>query len=440
MRASLVVALAVVTITSNSLAQTAKYTGNGNPNNQWHIGANWENGAIPNSPGINVEIGLLGSFNINAGIPQGPAIDTEINNLTLGSSSSLNLGNGANSSFIMHGMTANNNGAITLPNGGDLLIDSQTSFSGTGSITMSVGGMITSNEPATTIARLVNQSNTIQGAGSIGNNADIRLTNSTNAIIRANDANGTMTITTYGGADSIINQGLMESNTGTLSIVNGLGNPGGAVRINNVGGTIGARFSGNTYLTGQIIDGGAFSATDGGVMRPSGLTVTNAGYSIDATSRMLWTGGTHTNVGISNFGIIETFSTISLSPSAAISNTGQILMNSGSGTSFSFLTDTSFAGGGSLNLNGVASLDGVIDGEVESLGNGMGHTLRGRGTIGFGETGGSLKIVNEGTISADIASSTLQIFLASRSAQTVENINAGLMEAKNSGTLQLSGA
>lgn len=436
---SFIIASVVTSIASTAIAQTAKYTGNGNPNNQWHVGANWEDGSVPNSPGINVEIGVLGSFNVNAGPPL-IANDTEINNLTIGSSSSLNLGNGANSSFINYGLTANNNGAITLPNGGDLLIDSQTIFGGTGSITLSVGGLISSNVPATTIARFHNDSNTVLGAGNIGSNADIRLTNGVNGIIRANDPTGTMTIAPYGGVDAIVNQGLMESSGGTLSINNGIGNPGGVVRINNVNGTIGARFSGNTYLNGQIMNGGAYSSTDGGVLRLNNCTVTNAGYSIDETSRLLWTGGTHTNVGVSNLGIIETFSNISISPSAAISNTGQIQMNSGSGTNFTFLTDTSFAGGGSLNLNGAASLDGAFDAELETLGNGFGHLMRGRGSIGLGESAGSLKIINEGTIASDISGSMLQVRFAGRNAQTIENVNAGLIEVKNGATLQLSGA
>lgn len=428
MRASIIIASAVASIASNAIAQTARYTGNGNPNNQWQVSANWENGAVPNNPNMDVQIGTPGSFQVIAGIPLGPAFDTEIHNLTLGSGSSLTLSNGADSSFIVHGSSVANNGTINIPDQGDLLIDSQTTFSGTGSIVLSAGSVISSNDPTNEIARLVNQSNTIRGVGNIGFNSDIRLSNLVGGIIRAKNSNVGITITPFGGVDSIINQGLIESDNATLTISNGANNPGGVVQINNVGGTIGARYTGSTRLNGQIVHGGVLSASDAGTIRLTGVTSNNVNFNVGSGSTFNLTGGSH-SASISNAGFIDIYDNVTLNPTAPINNTGDFRVRSNAGMGLILGSDASFTGNGTLTLMGstTAFIDGDDDGEVETLHIGANQTLKGVGKVGFGQTIGSLRIVNEGTIGGD--GTNLEIVMAN--GPTIENINAGVIGGDN---------
>ncbi len=288
--------------------------------------------------------------------------------------------------------TLTNNGTLTINSVGSntiLNVASSLTLTGSGTLTMSphaqnyiFGG-----------GTLTNQS-TIQGSGVIGNGS-LTLVNS--GTIDANQSAATLTINPNGGTT---NTATLEATAGGTLVFAG-------DSVTNTGGTILASGTGSIVdLNAVTITGGTLTSASGGIFQAYAGTTLNP---------LTISTGSTLNVLDNN--------TVSLG-AGTITNNGTINENSvGDNTIISVAGSTTLAGTGTLTMSNHA--------QNYIFGGGMltnQETIQGSGVIG----NGSLTLVNNGTIDANVSS------------ELVINPNGGTtntktMEATAGGTMEFRG-
>ena len=308
--------------------------------------------------------------------------------------------------IVQSGGNIFNNGAINIQSSGSstwIILDGNTTLSGTGSVTMS-------NNSANAIwagggtAQLTNQQ-TIQGAGNIGSGGNFTLINS--GTIDANQSAGLqINVDSSGG---VTNTGTLEASAGGTLTLTG----GGA--ITNTGGLIESSGAGSVVVIANTsITGGTLTSNSGGVFE-SGQT---SGVTPSLTNVTLSTGTTLdlANDFIVNFG------------AGTITNNGTINMqSSGSGTWIQINGAVTLSGTGNINMSNNGGNLIFAEGGPATLTNNQ--TIQGAGGIGNGT---ALTFVNNGTVDATQATA----LIINTSAPIT---NAGTLEATAGGTLELNG-
>lgn len=127
---------------------------------------------------------------------------------------------------------------------------------------------------------------------------------------------------------------------------------------------------------------------------------------------------------------------------ATVANDGEIFLPNSTST-LKIPNDVSFTGSGVVILDHASAAIFSVNSATENykLVNGPTHTIRGRGTLGQRTTGsasGSFWFDNQGLICADVAGATLTLKVPP-AADGDENVNTGIIEARNGATLRVIG-
>jgi hypothetical protein len=296
--------------------------------------------------------------------------------------------------------TITNNGTITVAGLGStsgITLGSPTIFAGSGTIILNgANERITDSISAATL--LTNGVNhTIRGNGNVGFNA-IAILN--NGQIKA-DVDGQTMIVDPASVDGLTNNGILRAEGGgILRLASG--------DYDNTGGTI-VSAGGQVQLSGASITGGLITGAD--VSLPNGAS----GFT-DLTTNAT----------------IEMAAGATLDVEGTITNNGTITVRGSTGNSIIQLQDaTTFAGSGTIVLDGANAriLDTAAGATL--LTNGANHTIRGYGNVGANVIG----IVNNGLIMADVAGAAIIIDPAGSSSFT----NNGLVRAEGGAVVQLNG-
>jgi hypothetical protein len=358
---------------------------------------------------------------------------TTITSGTLNSTGGGTLGNIADSSSTLSGVTISagttfinsndsslsvsgtitNNGVILLngaAGGGNSILDlsANTTLSG-GTLTMTEitnSGFAAIIQGASAGLTLTN-SGVIQGAGVIGNDGNFTLSNS--GTVNANSSGQTLTLNSN-SLGGVTNTGTLEAtNNGTLQI---------STVINNAGGNITA--NGGAVLSNSTIQGGTLNTTNGGTMGTN-----------PASSSTL-DGSTHGALTISAGSTYANGNDSFLFTLGTLTNNGNIQVSAAGNSSVLDLTaNTTLNGGGTVSL----STTGAGSAIIEQLSGGLtltnaGNTIQGAGIIG----NGGLTVNNQagGIIDANMNGKTLTL----NGSGGVSN--AGLLEASAGGKLLVS--
>ncbi|MBK7954178.1 MAG: choice-of-anchor D domain-containing protein [Candidatus Accumulibacter sp.] len=327
----------------------------------------------------------------------------------------------------------------TVTNDGSLIVDASS---------LRVSGGITGSG-STTIqgAGLVN----LEGTQTVGGNATIIFGTGANNRLGIDGGNKLVTFaagTTIrgqsgfvgqgqlvnGSGNSVINQGLISSDSGnTITIVGltaGLSNQNimeatnaGSVlalqsNINNTGGTIRATASGTVLQQGVTVTGGAITTSGGG------------SYQLNGSGSNFLSG-----VTLSSGSLIDMASASSLARVVSgMTLNGTIDVNNAS--LLNFEGDQTLGGTGKIVFGSTASNNRIgVDGGNKTLTVASGVTIHGEnGVIGLGQlvNGSGNALVNNGTISADVAGGVITLV-----GLTGGITNNGTISALNGGTLQL---
>src|SRR5450755_562391 len=312
------------------------------------------------------------------------------------------------------------NGSINIANGGILTLDSANTAGGnqtlSGNVTVNLNDagarLAIDGNGTTTLASTV----TVRGQGNIGtplfttgNNV---LTN--NGLISADVASGTLEIVAPGsGSSSFVNNGTLQAiNGGTLRLsTNILSNPGSQI----VAGAGSAVFQNGVRLNGIVTaSGGSFTMSNSANNFLDNVTFTGV---LDMTTvpnsreRIVNAAPINGSINIANGGILTLDSANTAGGNQTLS--GNVTVN---------LNDA----GARLAIdgNGTTTLASTV-------------TVRGQGNIGTPLfTTGNNVLTNNGLISADVASGTLEIVAPGSGSSSF--VNNGTLQAINGGTLRLS--
>src|SRR6516165_4888546 len=227
----------------------------GGASGNWSNASNWSNG-VPTS----ATNALIDNNNANGQGASSVTLDiggAQTLNLTVDSDDSLGFANAT--SLTVNGTSITNNGAMSINSGGnttELIIGgSNVTLSGTGTLTMgnSSANFITGSVGTNTL----NNKETIQGAGNIGDN---QMTLGNSGTINANAGSGqnVLYIQTSGGT----------TNTGTLEATNGSTLSLYGNTFTYAGGTIKAIGAGAlvNLQSGVTITGGTLTDSGGGII------------------------------------------------------------------------------------------------------------------------------------------------------------------------------
>ena len=307
---------------------------------------------------------------------------------------------------ITNGLTLNN-GTIDLANSSVLSFEGTSTLAGTGSIVLgAVGGSLNrlyfDGNGTTTFAAGV----TVRGhSGTIGSQINI---GGTQVLVN----NGTISADVVGGTINITES--VVTNNGTLSALNG----GTLLLSSNVtGGTL-----------GQIVAGTGSTVLQNGVTLAGTINTSGSGrFAATGSAANFLTGATLNG----NLDMATAFALERVSAGGLVLN-GTI--NVANASVLSFEGDGGLTGNATIVLGSV----GGSNNRIYMDGNGSttfaaGTTIRGENGLIGGQIniGGTQTIVNNGTISADVAGGTINI---TESAVT----NNGTLSALNGGTLVLS--
>ncbi len=304
-----------------------------------------------------------------------------------------------------------NDGDVTLTGGGTIILSDD------------VDNRVTGNNAAN---RLINEDNTIEGAGNIGNNS-IGLLN--RSLI---DANATATLTVDPSSTGVVNAGTIRA-TG-----------GGILKLN--GGTF-TNFEGSTdgliqanasivRITSSSVSGGDIAVLGAGTLELSNATVTSGTVANSATGTIKTTsgtstlGGTVTNPAGGQIRVLNA-TTLTLQSSGTYQNMGTLSVEAGTSATRLKMSGgaVTLSGGGTVTLGndsdnkieGIAATDRLINAD---------NTIEGGGFIGNNTMG----LTNQGTITAN--QPTALVIDPSSSADV---INSGTMRATSGATLRLLG-
>jgi PEP-CTERM motif len=316
--------------------------------------------------------------------------------------------------------TINNNGNLQLNGGGGtnsfLTLNADTTLSG-GTVTMSVagGGGNTFIQQGVGGLTLTNKG-TIQGAGVVGNGG---LALSNPGTINA-DVSGQALL--LNGSGGITNTNLMEATSGGFLQVSG-------TTVNNDTGNITANGGTVQLFGGASIQGGTLNTSGGGTLgTPSGNAATLDGSTGAGAVTINGTYTSDLNTDTTLLGTINNKGNIQLNGGNATNSI--LLMGSGSAL------NTTLQGGGTVTLStATGGGDAFIEQSVGGVTlTNVNNTIQGEGIIG----NNGLTLLNQagGTINANSTGGTLTTALTLQSAAVT---NAGLMEATNSGVLQVNG-
>ena len=333
--------------------------------------------------------------------------------------------------------TAQNIGAIT--NAGSLIVDGSSlrvtgGIAGGGTTTIQGNGLLNLENTQTVggNATIVFGSGTNNRIGIDGGNKVVTFAAGTT--IRGQTGSIGLGQVVNGSGNSVINQGLISSDSGGTITILGLG--GGLANQNILEATgAGSLLS---FQNGIDNTGGTIRALAGGVVRQEGVTVTGGTISTSG-------GGSYQISGSGgNFLSGVTLSSGSAIDMASATSTGRVVngmtlngtININNSSLLNFEGDQTLGGSGSIVFGGSGGSNRIgIDGGSKTLTVASGITIRGQnGTIGPGQlvNGSGNALVNNGTISADVAGGV--ITLAGIFAGITNN---GTISAQNGGTIAL---
>ena len=375
----------------------------------------------------------------------GASLDAEIKNSSLDNTGEAIVDAKATLALDTANITNNSgtirlNGAMTSSNAG-----SNLSIGGS-AVTLSGGGDVALSQADDNAIRaasggsLINQDNTIHGAGTVSALTINRGTVDADQALAANVipqpggsidvvAGGTLAVGSSG--TTLVNRGTMQATAGRLRIDGDVQNFEGFVSGNTIANNASVRISSGSTVTGgkvNVLGAGRIDIVGGSVV--DGVVINSASGEIHAGGSSAVLGGTVFNPTGGKI-VVDNLGTLRLLGGAGNSyqNSGNIELNS-----TAFLTtqltkllidgDVTLAGGGNLILkndklsNQVLGTGATADRLVNSN-----HTISGSGKLGMN----NLELRNLGTIHADGAFNALTIDVAGTS-------------FTNEGTLRASGA
>jgi hypothetical protein len=303
--------------------------------------------------------------------------------------------------------TITNQGSVQLDAGSgsntDLNIDANVTLMGGGTVTLNSGDTnghvyVQQNGGSFTLTNVDNQ---IQGYGVIGNGG-LSFTNSAGGTVNADASGQTLVLN---GSGAFTNTGLLEATGGGILQI--------STNVANAGGGITA--SGGTVDVSATVTGGTLTTAGGGTLQTS----------VSAVLDMVTLAGSSAYTGP-----LGTTTTLL----GTLTNQGNVQLNAGSGsnTNLDIAGNVTLQGGGTVTLN-----SGDTNGHVYVQQNGGSFTLTNldNQVEGYGVIGnGGLAVVNgvSGIIDADVPTRTLLLNGSGGIS------NAGMLEATNGGTLQVT--
>jgi len=311
-----------------------------------------------------------------------------------------------NSDLGVSGNVANN-GTISLESQGnptDLEIQGDVNLIGTGQIVMSGANPGINGVAAAVLTHF--DDHTIRGRGALLQGA-IKLNNRGRVIADVNGA--TLTVQGASGSDGVTNVGTFTATNGSTLVFSGAS--GGAIA--NGGGLIEAQ-DGSTvrFISGASVTSGTFATAGTGSVR---VNSSQDVFFTNITNNGLMVGQDNSDFGVTS----------------SLVNNGTVSIESGGNpTDIEIQNEVVFAGGGHVRLVGT---NPGISGFGQLLFNTATHTIGGRGNIGRN----TIAMINQGTIVADIAATTLTLDPLPTGA--FQN-DAGTFAARNGATLAFSGA
>ena len=323
-----------------------------------------------------------------------------------------------------------------LANAGNLIVD-------TGSGTLRVTGGITGSGTTTIQGDAILA---LEGTQTVGGNANIVFGTSNNNRLNVEGTNAVVTLaagTTVrgqtgvigdavfvgGSGRSVVNQGLISSDSGgtiTIRSLSSLSNQN-ILEANNAGSQV-------LFQNDIINTGGTIRATNGGVIQQQGVAVTGGTITTSGggSYRMANNGNNFLNgLTLSTGSLIDLAAATSIARvTGGITIDGAINLNNNS--ILAFQGNNTISGSGAIVLGNVAGNRIALDGTGTTT-LAAGTTIRGHsGSIGGAVfLGGTQALVNNGTISADVAGGTISI-------GTHAVTNNGTLSALNGGTLSLN--
>ena len=368
--------------------------------------------------------------------------------LTNVSGSNLTITGASNSASGLMKINISGN-ATLLASNGDIVLGSNSSLTGSGSLTKNGSGdLILSGTSSFTGTTNINQGAVVLGAnqnlGAIAGSGNLSLgtyTLTTNA----------SSSTTFSGAISG-SGGLTKNGTGTLTLTGELSYTGntsintGTVVIGSPSQLGGGSYSGNIANSGTLIYSGTSNQTLSGIISGAGVLTHNASSRLTLTGNNSYSG----NTAITN-GTLEITTNGRLGGgnySGNITNSGQFVLGSNSNQTLSGQISGNGAitknGTGTLTLNGSNNYSGntTINAGTVVIGNSTG--LGASGNITFG--GGTLQYGSGITtdISTRIKNSGSAILIHTNNnditfAGTLDSSNSGGLTKNGTGTLTLAG-
>ena len=261
----------------------------------------------------------------------------------------------------------------TITNTGTIQVNSTAAATSqllmSGTVTLTGGGKVTlSDQPRNFVSgTLVNQNNTISGAGSMGGGT---LTNG--GVINATSANHNRLIL-FNASNLVINTGILEASSGgTLQIQNNVTNTGGVIYA--VAGA-GASAGGAVLLSSVTVSGGTLKT----------------GGSGSTTGTMISTNSTFN--GVANAGTLQVADNTNTFLEGTINNTGRIQALSTLGNALRTRGNVTLAGTGSVSMSKKTVIYGSAATDILTNQN----TIFGAGNIGNDFMG----LINKGTILAN---------------------------------------
>ena len=318
---------------------------------------------------------------------------------------------------IANGITIN--GAVNIANGGILSLDTGATAGGN----QTIGGSVTINlNDASARLALEGTGNTtlgsgvtVRGQGNIGQALFATGNNvlTSNGLISADVAGGTLNLVAPANGGSFINNGTLQAiNGGTLLLSTNITANAGSQLISGTGSTVvqnGISINGTFTSTGN----GAFTVTNSGDNFLDGIHfigVLDLGANANSRERIINGATINGAINIANGGILSLDGASTTGGNQAIGGTVTINLNDA---------------GARLALEGTGST---------TLGSGV--TVRGQGNIGQALfASGNNALTNNGLISADVVGGTLNVVQPANGGTFVNN---GTLQAINGATLLLS--
>jgi probable HAF family extracellular repeat protein len=403
-------------LTSTLTPVTINWSGGASGN--WSNAANWSGATVPNSAAAEAFITTANttvSLDANETVGELVIAHGDTLNITDGKSLTVTDAGGFNAAGFI-----DNTGTINVTSTGDLtalLVSGNVELLNGGTVKLAGGVIMGSGLNDANPNTLVNANDFIEGYGTdnVGtyHYSTFNMTNETGGVIQANVSGQTLEI----DAGTFQNNGTLEAiNGGTLQFGPTLAN---FVTFNDGGGLIWAENNSTIRLgqTGTISTGTLMTTGSGQIVTPGNIVfqnVTNDGTLNGTDGSIVGLSGTFTNSGI-----------------VTVNSTGDITLLSSSGS-------VTLTGSGTINLTGGATLAG---GDYLSVGGGsfitptldnINNTIEGGGPVNAEQPPSvNYQLINEasGTVNANVSGEPLVLN------GQIENF--GLLEASNSGTLQL---